>query len=55
MRIALPALILALMLAAAGCLVAGLHLLFGLGWALIGAAPCLLGLACVFVRGMSNA
>lgn len=45
MSLILPAAILALLLAAAGCLVGGVFVNFGLGWALIAAAPCLAGLS----------
>jgi hypothetical protein len=49
---ALPAVILALLLCAAGCLVAGVYVLFGAGWAIVAAAPSLLGLAFVLANGL---
>lgn len=54
MNLILPALILALLIAAAACLVGGVFVLFGAGWSLIAAAPCLLGLAVIFALGMKR-
>jgi hypothetical protein len=48
----LPAVIVALLLCAAGCLIAGVFVLAGAGWALVSAAGCFACLAVVFARGM---
>lgn len=51
---AMPTLILALLLGAVGCLVSGIGMLFGAGWALVSAAPCLAALSFIFARGLRN-
>lgn len=48
----LPAVIVALLLSAAGCLISGVFVLAGTGWALVCAGVCLLSLAFVFARGL---
>jgi hypothetical protein len=54
MKVFLPALVLVLALGGAGCLVFGVLIEFGAGWALIASAPCLLAASIIAATGMTR-